>query len=156
MGWGWDTVSINAKQSHSGEHLVAKKAVCNPQNTFLKKMRARVNNVIDGIRWNRSLFLGICHYMGCYVLRLTAWVSLPHQHIHFQSGLLTCCDAHNISNTIPSKPFMISYPSQLKIWVSWPPIALIFADETVRWWTLFCYDIDFPWTSKSVFYEVPV
>ena len=30
-------MSINATQSHSGEHLVAKKAVCNPENMFRKK-----------------------------------------------------------------------------------------------------------------------
>ena len=32
-------MSINARQSHSGEHLVAKKAVCNPEICLEKKRK---------------------------------------------------------------------------------------------------------------------
>ena len=35
-------MSINATQSHSGEHLVAKKAVCNPEICLEKKKKIMV------------------------------------------------------------------------------------------------------------------
>ena len=34
-------MSINATQSHSGEHLVAKKAVCNPEICLEKKQKKK-------------------------------------------------------------------------------------------------------------------
>ena len=40
-------MSINATQSHSGEHLVAKKAVCNPEICLEKKKKSHFLTYIN-------------------------------------------------------------------------------------------------------------
>ena len=45
--WGWDTVSINAIQSHSGEHLVAKKLYAILKYMFREKLFGTIDQVIN-------------------------------------------------------------------------------------------------------------